>query len=680
MYLQACRPELETQEASELQQVETLEGFIRDYSTKDPRDARVTLSISLLLEYILSQIFLHRLDSETSILDRLAKSPILRNHELGRRSYARAILRQQGWCPYDILRLTSLYSSSGVLFLAHMQRPKPQSRHYQVAGAVQANAPVAAECSWSKCKWLSLNDATYETRHVAGCVGCTLIEVNNQELHDILSSGTFPVVLVDEDDSDSKYIRLVPWTPEVRYVAISHVWSDGLGNVRCNSLPQCQLQRLKGLVQSLDPNCSGIIPFWLDTLCVPPDSANTPVLQELALEKMRDVYSDAVVVLVLDEWLLSVSLESMTAVEAGMRIFSCTWNTRLWTFQEAGLAQKLICQFADSVCDLDAMMDSLRAANHTSLDFPLIDALLLHHAGLRSLAHMESSSLLKRLMLVMGGLALRTTSVATDEAICLSNLLGLDTGSIIRADPAKRMQLFWKMIPAVPIVLLQDVGPKIQAPGLSWAPTSLLFQDHYVSANYAQDSRPGRWILGFHEKVKRTDEGLRLKRPGLLMSCGELSLGERFYVVTETGQWIRCLWTYIDSKSWSESAPAEGEDRVCSQPFKEHNTTEVAWIADDDEEPSLTNMSGITETTMGGTLIAITAKSEGLITGPKLGYLWLTYLVREYNKDEIQDLVAKYGQAVRTRKLPSPRQGTESLVIFALFGRRLSAPHEWCIA
>jgi hypothetical protein len=73
------------------------------------------------------------------------------------------------------------------------------------------------------------------------------------------------------------------------YIAISHVWSDGLRNPRINALPRCQILRLRDLVANLprmraantdetaDTNVQDNISvpqrqhllIWIDTLCVP---------------------------------------------------------------------------------------------------------------------------------------------------------------------------------------------------------------------------------------------------------------------------------------------------------------------------------------------------------------------------------------------------------------------------
>ncbi|KAH3359488.1 hypothetical protein KXV52_005576, partial [Aspergillus fumigatus] len=91
------------------------------------------------------------------------------------------------------------------------------------------------------------------------------------------------------------------------YVAISHVWADGMGNRAANWLPECQLDRITHLVENVqwegrrplpeDPNNSDGVGFWMDALCVPAVDKDR---KRKAIRNMRHVYSNAKAVLVLD--------------------------------------------------------------------------------------------------------------------------------------------------------------------------------------------------------------------------------------------------------------------------------------------------------------------------------------------------------------------------------------------
>jgi len=93
-----------------------------------------------------------------------------------------------------------------------------------------------------------------------------------------LGEGGIPVVWFFEDgqihvgNSACDTPATPGWPAVIPYVAISHVWSDGLGNAIANTLPWCQLQRIQGLVDALYQDTAGNqhpVPFWMDTLCVP---------------------------------------------------------------------------------------------------------------------------------------------------------------------------------------------------------------------------------------------------------------------------------------------------------------------------------------------------------------------------------------------------------------------------
>lgn len=99
--------------------------------------------------------------------------------------------------------------------------------------------------------------------------------------------------------------------------------------------------------RNLPGNASNIVLFWIDTICVPPDSDN-PEQQNahsLALEMMRRTYQDATAVLILDSWLLSNTSSEKHDAEDIVKIFSCPWNTQLWTYQGDALAKSLYFQF-----------------------------------------------------------------------------------------------------------------------------------------------------------------------------------------------------------------------------------------------------------------------------------------------------------------------------------------------
>ena len=131
------------------------------------------------------------------------------------------------------------------------------------------------------CSLRQIRNDKYETRHAEDCSGhCgSFRAVPNG----ILGNGHIPLIMPICSDDKRPRFKLVEAGQNSRYVAISHVWSDGLGNLRDNSLPRCQLFRLSHLVSRLLVERCSIDLFWLDTICIPPDALNQTESQNLAL-------------------------------------------------------------------------------------------------------------------------------------------------------------------------------------------------------------------------------------------------------------------------------------------------------------------------------------------------------------------------------------------------------------
>ena len=197
------------------------------------------------------------------------------------------------------------------------------------------------------CRANHINNATYATKHAADCqiTHCQIIGPPMPEVSEILNDGDIPLIAMDLSCEPSqlmvvRYKEITEYCND--YIAISHVWSDGLGNPYANSLPRCQLDRIQHQVNQLWDPAIYIIPFWIDTLCVPLHKE----LRDLAIRRMYKTYISAYAVLVLDNSFQYVS-GRVSKAEALIRIVYSTWMTRLWTFQEGRLSHRLWFQFKD---------------------------------------------------------------------------------------------------------------------------------------------------------------------------------------------------------------------------------------------------------------------------------------------------------------------------------------------
>jgi hypothetical protein len=109
--------------------------------------------------------------------------------------------------------------------------------------------------------------------------------------------GAIPIVVFEPPST----VRVLHWEPDkhVDFVAFSHVWADGLGNRRGNSLPICQLQTLQKMANEVMAvggfRSDQPTPFWIDALCVPREPRSC---RDIAIRRLRATYASAARVLV----------------------------------------------------------------------------------------------------------------------------------------------------------------------------------------------------------------------------------------------------------------------------------------------------------------------------------------------------------------------------------------------
>ena len=255
-------------------------------------------------------------------------------------------LHDNGWCPREAMAM-SMETPSQRYYASLIERPSPHLDH--------------SGCDTLRCTANLFDKSTYTTKHVNPGCKCSHLTVNQRQVADALKSGTFPVVRLVQTANDFD-LEVVPYKPEIKYLAFSHVWADGLGNPTANSLPSCQLIRLQQAVARVnetrflvdsgsrdtidalsrlhqewkdagsDSTITGLrerhaatvtrlrerhaatlniyhpVPirdikpeyFWIDTLCCPAQSGE---LKSGAISRMRNTYMCADKVLVLDSYL-----------------------------------------------------------------------------------------------------------------------------------------------------------------------------------------------------------------------------------------------------------------------------------------------------------------------------------------------------------------------------------------
>lgn len=229
-------------------------------------------------------------------------------------TYETVRMIRSGWCPWEVMkaRFTGCHVDT-IAYLLQLNRRKPTW-----------DTRTHLECGLTECVAHNIDESNYLMRHVTEGCGCDHIQADVEQLHTVLKDGGIPLVKItpmggEEGDAEFK-IEIVRKRPGRNYVAISHVWSDGMGNPNGNSLLNCQVRLLyeqaRRLVtdkeyiprkvgdplEHIETGISRLAHFafsqargkeesvlvWIDTLCIP----HQRDARSLAIQRIRQVYLD----------------------------------------------------------------------------------------------------------------------------------------------------------------------------------------------------------------------------------------------------------------------------------------------------------------------------------------------------------------------------------------------------
>ncbi|KAG8667824.1 hypothetical protein FPOAC1_012663 [Fusarium poae] len=608
-----------------------LYDFIMEFDVEDIRSSYISLLTSIIFE----------MGNETYfqlVHQRPAIGRQFTAFNLATTNMLYTEFRLNGWCPADLVTVFQRFNTSCFYFLLNMTNPQPAVDHLDPL-AVEATTtrqtlqttpsePVdhtqetqvliqgqnshpqdeGRLCTPQRCKARVLDDDTYKTKHATLDCCCEFVKADTSKLCEILQKGRIPLIESVDPDDDQAEIELIEAKPGTKYVAISHVWSDGLGNTSENAIPRCQLRRLSQYVRDIRSNHGCYVYFWLDTICIPPDKTcgckcvsvescapcwgrQLEAAQNISLGLMRKTYEDADVVLVLDSWILETTCEGKSHVETLLRIFTSSWTRRLWTYQEGFLAKVLHFQFLDRTLNVDDAVVELQECSDviTRLTFlsPILSAYweLRHstqsHRLLRGRfwnltlplpaltseelgigeftvrndegswiieafhkrygkevpdlkdqrEQSDGEKLARRLMTAASAVYHRSTSVITDEPLCLGALLDFDVAKLAATEAEYRTEKFWQMFQVIPKQLLFLSGPKIDVPNYRWAPLSLLRTSQPRLEHNEQKSQLSSWWDRDPEFIRRLDNGrLVIHTTGFILPLGSRTIVTSLYL------------------------------------------------------------------------------------------------------------------------------------------------------
>ena len=390
-------------------------------------------------------------------------------------------MKSHGWCPRDVASVrTSFNTLSAVEFTRRLRKPELGINH--------------AQCIDEVCVAMQLNPdhSAFELTHTAGDCHCQALGPKLIDIVQSLESGKTPLLRIEGESADDMIVHVVPRTANVAYVALSHVWADGLGNPNANELSRCQLLRLKSLIESLRgmqrwnsqrPEQRELL-LWCDSLCVPVAPGPTPTLEQerqqaLGMKGMRAVYADAAYVLVLDREVSHHHLGDIGMLEGAMRCMTSRWMGRLWTLQEAVLAKSLLIQFADRVVDLRELWQFAKTLHNSEIGpYAICVDIVLWCHNIRTFFNAAEGTAGSDLATTARSIHQRRVSKPHDEPLCIATVLDLDPqGNVARAAGPDRMPKVWQLMPrcrrGIPKTIIFAQLPRISKPGFRWAPATL---------------------------------------------------------------------------------------------------------------------------------------------------------------------------------------------------------------
>jgi len=232
----------------------------------------------------------------------------------------------QGWCPF-IIEGAGNHELETRFYFTTLSGPKLMLNH--------------AKCTEMECIYSRNKDA----QHAANCSACDMLPSPVSEVVSAIDRESIPVLqyLPAKDFAPPK-LGFHESDSNTPYVAISHVWSDGLGNPAGNEIYTCQAERLQQAVDQIfqrqnSKSSGGGSCWWLDSLCVP--SADEYKKQRAkAITGMKSIYTKANSVLIIDSG-LSACDDNIGTLEALARLRLSNWIRRLWTFQEGYFAKTI---------------------------------------------------------------------------------------------------------------------------------------------------------------------------------------------------------------------------------------------------------------------------------------------------------------------------------------------------
>jgi hypothetical protein len=125
----------------------------------------------------------------------------------------------------------------------HIQAAYSQAARSYLTTLPQSKESTHTQCTIDQCRGrVSRLDNGH--KHCNDCQGCGLVGPSLEDVKACIKDGGIPLLRFQTSRQGKFKIEVVRASFETRYVAVSHVWTGGLGNPDANELYECQLRKI----------------------------------------------------------------------------------------------------------------------------------------------------------------------------------------------------------------------------------------------------------------------------------------------------------------------------------------------------------------------------------------------------------------------------------------------------
>ncbi|KAI0142535.1 hypothetical protein F4776DRAFT_511756 [Hypoxylon sp. NC0597] len=391
-----------------------------------------------------------------------------------------SILKRLGICPSRLWNLVVGRSNDFDYMLLILDHLSEHEQQFRIA------RPSHDECTEELC--IRAFDSTTTTQQLHKCLGG--------------GCGTFEFPMKKLDEAFRPLSTPTPWIPSAwdvsiwgpgakphlldegrRFIAISHVWSDGTGNGvnKQGVVNACLIEYWVSIAKSL--KCDGL---WWDTICVPMEKQS----RRKALNIMLENFSRATYVVVHDQEL--VNMPWTDGPNAAVAVLVSSWFTRGWTAAEFYSTRKK----RNSVKILFKNPDDTLKPLVKDLDRDILS----RPQQATTLVHFKASTILRSVrgdITDLRGLlqVLRTRSTSWDrDKMTIAGLMTLDQRTVDTSlsTPALTRSILLELLTVPKTSIFHNKVPMALEGGWSWCPPSIFDFDVSTLSGVRPDTAGGR--------------------------------------------------------------------------------------------------------------------------------------------------------------------------------------------